>query len=150
MYVKRFICLVHFSDVFKIGRWVSVNEVPVPVDLLELKEQLPTFFLASRAENTQWQYKTVFNSFCNWCSLHNIIKTLPASDIHFSMYFIYLTNLGKSASTINEAYYGISWVHKLAWVLDPCRSDLVISVKGCAKRSVGRLTVKKNLLHLKF
>ena len=45
------------------------------------------------------------------------------------MYLIYLTNLGKSASTINEANYGISWAHKLAGVLDPYRSDLVISVK---------------------
>ena len=54
-----------------------------------------------------------------------------------------MTNLGKSASTINEAYYGISWAHKLAGDLDPCRSDLVISVKEGGNRSVGRLTVKK-------
>jgi hypothetical protein len=38
---------------------------------------------------------------------------------------IHLTNAGKSASTINEALYAISWAHRLADLADPCKSDLV-------------------------
>jgi hypothetical protein len=87
------------------------------------------------------------------------------------MYLIHLTNIGKSVSTINVAYYSISWAHKLvgvkyysiswahilagvkyysiswahrlAGVKDPCKSDLVITVKEGAHRSIGHLTVKK-------
>jgi len=59
------------------------------------------------------------------------------------MYLIHLTNKGKSANTLNEAYYAISWTHKLAGVVDPCKSDLVISVKEGALRSIGRFTIRK-------
>ena len=119
--------------------------------------------------------------------------------MYVSMYLIHLTNIGKSVSTINVAYYSISWAHKLvgvkyysiswahilagvkyysiswahilagvkyyniswahilagvkyysiswahrlAGVKDPCKSDLVITVKEGAHRSIGHLTVKK-------
>ena len=79
---------------------------------------MPTFCLASRSDITVRQYKYAFNSFCKWCLSHNITKTLPSLDIYVSMYLIHLTNIGKSVSTINEAYYNISWAHRLAGVKD--------------------------------
>lgn len=59
------------------------------------------------------------------------------------MYLIHLTNLGRSVSSINEAFYAISWAHRLAGVLDPCKFELVITVKDGAHRSIGHITVKK-------
>jgi hypothetical protein len=71
------------------------------------------------------------------------LLTLPASDTSVSVYLIHLTNAGKSASTINEAVYAISWAHKLAGLADPCRSDLVKTIREGSIRSVGRCVVKK-------
>ena len=104
---------------------------------------MSTFCLASRSDNTVRQYKYAFNSFCKWCLSLNITQILPSLDIYMSMYLIHLTTIGKSVSTINEAYYSISWAHRLAGVKDPCKSDLVITVKEGAHRSIGHLTVKK-------
>lgn len=104
---------------------------------------MPTFCLASRSDNTVRQYKYAFNSFCKWCLSHKITQTLPSFDIYVSMYLIHLTNIGKSVSTINETYYSISWAHRLAGDKNLCNSDLVITVKERAHRSIGHLTVKK-------
>ena len=104
---------------------------------------MSTFCLASRSDNTVRQYKYAFNSFCKWCLSHNITQTLPSLDIYVSMYLIHLTNIGKSVSTINEAYYSISWAHRLAGDRHPCKSDLVFTVKEGVPRSIGYLTVKK-------
>jgi hypothetical protein len=78
--------------------------------------------LASKACNTRRQYKNAFNLFCKFCLSFNITLTLPASDTSVSVYLIHLTNAGKSASTINEAFYAISWAHRLAGLADPCKS----------------------------
>ena len=71
------------------------------------------------------------------------METLPASDVCVASYLIYLTNMGKSTSSLNEAFYAISWAHKLAGVNNPCESDLVVTVKEGSLRSVGHSIVKK-------
>lgn len=104
---------------------------------------MPSFCLASKATNSQRQYKNAFNLFCKFCFSYNITETLPALDVTVSIYLIHLINAGKSASTINEAFYAISWAHKLAGLSDPCKSDLVKTIREGCIRSVGRCVVKK-------
>ena len=104
---------------------------------------MPSFCLAAKSKNTQKQYRYAFNAFCKWCFSVNITKTLPASDTSVSAYLIHLTNIGKSSSSINEAFYAINWAHKLAGVVNPCDSDLVVTVKEGSLRSVGHSIVKK-------
>ena len=99
---------------------------------------MPSFCLASKASNTQRQYKNAFNLFCKFCLSFNITLTLPASDTSVSVYLIHLTNAGKS-----EALYAISWAHRLADLADPCKSDLVKTIREGFIRSVGRRVVKK-------
>ena len=74
---------------------------------------------------------------------HNNVNTLPFSDVYVAMYLMHLANKGKSVSTLNKAYYGICWTHKLAGITDHCKSDLVISMKEWALRSIGRFTIRK-------
>jgi hypothetical protein len=69
--------------------------------------------------------------------------TLPASDTSVSVYLIHLTNAGKSASTINEAFCVISWAHRLAGLADPSKSDLVKTIREGSIGSEGRRVVKK-------
>jgi hypothetical protein len=141
-----FICLnvcvifywfTRFADVFKTGIWSNLDNFTAYCALDYLKQQMSTFCLASRSDNTVRQYKYAFNSFCKWCLSHTITQTLPSLDIYVSMYLIHLTNIGKSVSTINETYYSISWANRLAGDKNPCKSDLVITVKERAHRSIG-------------
>ena len=143
--------VTHFSEVFKTRRWNDIDsfrQSQSPAMQL-LVDQIPSFCLSSRAANTQRQYRYVFNAFCKWCLSINFSNTLPASVISVASYLVYLTNIGKSTSSINEAFYAISWAHRLAGVENPCKSDLVISVKEGSLRSVGHIVVK-NLYHQKF
>ena len=111
--------------------------------LQHLLDQMPAFCLASKASNTQRQYTNAFKLFCKFCLSFNITLTLPASDTSVSVYLIHLTNAGKSASTINEAFYCISWAHRLAGLEDPCKSDLGKTIREGSIRSLGRCVVKK-------
>jgi site-specific recombinase XerD len=111
--------------------------------LQHLLDQMPAFCLASKASNTQRQYKNAFNLFCKFCLSFNITLTLPASDTSVSVYLVHLTNAGESASTINEACYAIRWAHRLAGLAYPCKSDLVKTIREGSIRSVGRCIIKK-------
>jgi hypothetical protein len=68
---------------------------------------------------------------------------LPFSDVYVAMYLMHLANKGKSVSTLNNVYYDICWTHKVAGVADPCKSDLVMSMKEWTPRSIGRFTIRK-------
>ncbi len=68
---------------------------------------------------------------------------MPASEVGVSAYIIHLTNIHKSTSSINEAFYAISWAHKLAGLKNPCEADLVKTVKEGSLRSVCHNIVKK-------
>ena len=133
---------IHFSVVFGTERWRSMRQLPLNDNLSTLREKLPTFCLASRADNTRKNYKFAFNAWKKWC-VFNSVSALPASDIHVSLYLIHLTESCKSSSKINEAFYAISWIHKLAGCKDPCESDLVVQVKEGATRIIGHSVTKK-------
>jgi hypothetical protein len=106
-----------------------MDNLALDAELTKLMDQMPSFYKSFRADNTVRQHSYVFNSFCKWCFSHNIVNTLPLSDVYVAMYLMYLANKGKSVSTLNKAYYDICWTNKVAGVADPCKSDLVISMK---------------------
>lgn len=60
-----------------------------------------------------------------------------------SLYLIHLSKTFNSSSKLDEAYYAISWTHKLAGLTDPCKSSLCISVKEGAQRTSGHTIVNK-------
>ena len=91
------------------------------INLEPLLLKLPDFCLQSKAVNTRRSYEGAFNK---WCVPYNI-STLPASDVNVSLYLMHLSKFKKSSSTINEAFYAISWAHNIAGVVDPCNSTWV-------------------------
>ena len=104
--------------------------------------KLPDYVLASKADSTRKKYGYAFNRFCKWSKLYNI-SPLPASDIYVALYLIELSESAKTTSKVDEAVYAISWAHKLAGYSDPCKSDLVISVREGSHRKIGHTTNRK-------
>lgn len=139
---KVFIFSLRFSEIFSTGRW-STDFHSTDDNLQHLASRLPEFCLKSRADNTKKKYGHAFDNFCKWCNSFNNVNPLPASDFHVSLYFIYLTETSKSVSKIDEAFYAISWIHKLSGFPDPCKSFLCQSVKDGANRSIGHYVVNK-------
>lgn len=139
-----YIIFIHFAAIFESGRWRELNSFQrTPQSLSQYVKQMPGFCLNSRAKSTQRNYRYAFNTFCRWCKIKNLKETLPASDVCVASYLIHLTNTGKSTSSLNEAFYAISWAHRLAGVVNPCESDLVVTVKEGSLRSVGHSICKK-------
>lgn len=105
-------------------------------------KKLPELCLKSKADNTRKKYGYAFTKFRKWCLLHDI-SFLPATDFHVSLY---LTSLGENCNTtgsIDEAFYSISWAHKMAGYPNPCTSDLTISVREGCHRTIGHKVINK-------
>ena len=98
---------------FESERWKSIMNHPVHTNLEPLLLELPDFCLQSKAVNTRRSYEGAFNKWCKWCVPYNI-STHPASDVNVSLYLMHLSKFKKSTSTINEAFYAISWAHNIA------------------------------------
>ncbi|XP_071140495.1 integrase/recombinase xerD homolog [Mytilus edulis] len=128
--------------IFHTGRWEALPKNSFNSHLSQLSTKLPQFCLSSRSENTTKNYKYAFEAWTKWC-VFNGICYLPGSDTHVSLYLIDLTETAKSHSKINEMFYAISWAHRLAGLPDPCKSDLVLSVKEGALRLIGHTVNKK-------
>lgn len=124
-----------FSDIFNQGKWTTSWACAEP-SLEPLASRLPETCLKSKAENTRTKYSGAFNRFCKWCSRYNI-SSLPASDYNVSLYLIHLSDTCNSVATIDEAFYAISWTHKLCGFPDPCTSFLPISTREGCHRSIG-------------
>lgn len=98
--------------------------------------------MASKADTTQKKYRYAFNSWCKWSNLHSF-PSLPASQFNIALYLIHLSESAKSTSKIDEAMYAISWAHTLSGFSDPCKSNLVRSVREGAHRKIGHIVKKK-------
>lgn len=133
---------LHFSGLFKVGRWTAIDKSTDDEIVSSLKSKFPQYCLLSRADSTRKKYEYAFKAFCKWSDLHKL-PYLPATDISVSLYLIHVSEMSKSSSTINDIVYSVSWAHRLAGLTDPCKSDLVNLVREGSHRKVGHLVTKK-------
>ena len=131
-----------FSDIFKCGKWKS-SWTTSDQSLKTLAKKLPDLCLKSKAYNTKKKYGYAFQRFRKWCIIHHI-PHLPASDFHVSLYLASLGDNSNSTGTVDEAFYAISWAHKMAGFSDPCLSELPAFIKEGCHRTIGRKAFNKN------
>ena len=98
--------------------------------------------LASRQNSTVCKYKKAFDRWDIWCQNNALLPALPAKPLHVALYFVHLSKAG-SYSAVEAAYYGISWAHKVADLLDPTSSSLPNLVKEGLKRKLGKPSRKR-------
>jgi len=141
------VTITHFSDIFSVGQWNDYQNqmdsfVHSSDELRKLYHELHGLLLSSKAKNTQRSYKYAFNLWCKWAKTFSI-SPLPAKKLHISLYLVHLTESANSVSKLDEAICGIAWAHKLAGFNDPCKDDLISSVREGAHRKIGHSVVKK-------
>ncbi|XP_060558663.1 uncharacterized protein LOC132718966 [Ruditapes philippinarum] len=112
-------------------------------ELSSLAASLPNVVLKSRAVNTSKKYQRSFNAWCQWASNYKL-NSLPAFDTDFSLYLISIIQKCNSASSVDDAFYGVKWAHDLAGCsINPCHSNLTKSVREAAHRILGHAVSKK-------
>nr|XP_034331422.1 integrase/recombinase xerD homolog [Crassostrea gigas] len=151
--VGKIISMTPVMDIFKVGRWMGINNESKDRRLEELASELPRYCITSKADNTAKQYRYAFNTFCKWCNSFNpLITPLPASETNVALYIIHLAKQYKSLGKIHSAAHAISWAHSLAGYVDPCDSILVKNIKEGAIRETSKPVTKKEPItpeHLK-
>jgi integrase len=131
----------HFSGVVQEALSKQYEQVQNP-ELKLLSESLPEFIQHSKAKNTQTKYTRGFERWRSWAFKFNEVNVLPASSIYITLFFLHLIQDSVSTSVIDEAHYGIKWVHEISGFKDPCDSAIVRAIVAAAKRLLS-VPVKK-------
>lgn len=131
----------HFSGVVQEALSKQYEQVQNP-ELKLLSESLPEFIQHSKAKNTQTKYARGFERWWSWAFKFNEVNVLPASSIYITLFFLQLIQDSVSTSVIDEAHYGIKWVHEISGFKDPCDSAIVRAIVAAAKRLLS-VPVKK-------
>ena len=123
-------------DIFKSGIWEQFNDVRHP-DLQLLAKAVPDIALRSRQDGTVRGYLAGFRRWKAWASAYTEIQTLPADSRYVALYLTSVFQSSKSHAPVTNAYYSISWAHKVACVPDPTSHDIVKRIKESALRVLG-------------
>jgi hypothetical protein len=134
-----------FSDVFTSAVWEGVKGVRDP-ELQRLAAKLPGIAMCSKQDNTVKQYSYGFQRWKTWASKFVEVVVLPAEPRFVSLYLVHVLESSKTCAPVINAFYSISWAHKLACSADPTDHDVVKRVKEAAMRLLGKGSNKKDPL----
>ena len=132
-----------FSDVFKSEVWSQFAEVQHP-ELKSLASDIPDIVVKCRQDGTVKGYVAGFSRWKKWASNYSEIKTLPAEPKYVAIYLSSIFQSARTHAPVTNAFYSISWAHKVACVKDPTLHDIVRRIKESALRVLGTGNNSKN------
>ena len=127
------ISLIFLSDIFSSEFW-STSMPCTNHTVLELKDRMKQTALASRAPGTLKGYHRAFNRWKLFARDTLQIQPFPVSPFNLALYLHHLLGLTNSSSSINAAFYAVSWFHTLAGVESPTLHPAVIAINEGAVR----------------
>ena len=139
-------CFLYFSYFLIFSNFASdVKAAASRTYGVQLCEKFWLTVFNSRADNTVINYCQSFCKFKAWCLLSSgEFSFLPATSVTVSLYLHYLLESSLGSSTIQNVFYAINWVHKLAGFdnRNPCDTFIVQSIVEASRR-VPRKPVSK-------
>ena len=120
----------------KAGIWTHFNDVIDP-ELQELAKLVPGLAMRSKQDGTIKAYLSGFTRWRNWAARFPEINVIPAQPKYVSLYLANVLKNSKTHAPVTNAFYAISWAHKLACVPDPTEHDLVKRVRESSHRILG-------------
>ena len=123
-------------DVFKTEVWSQFSDVQHP-DLVALAADIPDIVVRCRQDGTVKGYAAGFARGKRWANSYAEIKTLPAEPKYIAIYLSSIFQSSKTHAPVTNAFYSISWAHKVACVADPTSHDIVKRIKESALRVLG-------------
>ena len=111
--------------------------------LVDLRRQLETLLINSKEPNTVKKYIEGYKKWKQWASKFQEICIMPASPAHVALFIASLFQDGVPYSSIESAFYGISWCHKLCGDRNPTDSSMVKLALQAVKRKQSRAKCPK-------
>ena len=131
------------TDIFNMGSWrLKTKSIEHDSQLSNLAASLPSLVLASKSVNTKKSYEIGFKLWCKWAKQFKL-SCLPAENFHIAIYLASLIQSDSSVSKIDLAIYGIGWAHELADYINPCKSQLIKTIKESVSRICKKAGNKK-------
>ena len=94
--------------------------------------------IQSRQEGTVKNYLFGFNRWKKWASQYAEVTVLPAQPKYVAIFLTDILYASKSHAPVSNAFYSLSWAHKMAGVLDPTEHEVVKRIKDSAHRVLGK------------
>ena len=116
-------------------------------ELRALAAQLPEVVIKAKAKNAHRKYDYGFKKWVKWCRNYQEVCSLPADGVYVALYLLSVMQNSSTPSTVETAYYSISWAHKLSDLPDPCNSQLPKLVLESSKRILAHKTQKKEVVN---
>ena len=105
--------------------------------LKEIASTLPSVVLQSRQDGTTRTYASGYQKWKSWASKFDEICHLPADPKYVAIYLLSVMQESQTCSPVNNAFYSISWAHKMPGLEDPTSHELPKRVEESASRSLG-------------
>ncbi|MGD7707953.1 site-specific integrase [Microlunatus sp. Y2014] len=116
----------------------SVTSDPLALlDEVPLSDEEAGYVEAARATNTLRGYRSDWNEFTGWSTLHHYPATMPAAAAQISTYLSELAHAGAKVGTLSRRLSAIRFVHQLHNHPDPTRNARVIAVWEGIRRTHG-------------
>ena len=94
--------------------------------------------IQSRQEGTVKNYLFGFNRWKKWAAQYPEVDVLPAKPKYVAIFLTDILYSSKSHAPVSNAYYSLSWAHKMAGVYDPTDHEIVKRIKESAHRVLGK------------
>ena len=102
--------------------------------LESLRTHIPAVLAHSKAPSTFKTYHGCFKRWKSWASGFPEVIYFPAQEEHVALYLISLVQSGSSYSSIQQAFYSISFFHNACGVSNPCKSAFLLAIlEGCKR-----------------
>ena len=104
--------------------------------LESLRTHIPAVLPHSKAPSTVKTYHGCFKRWKSWASGFPEVTYFPAQEEHVALYLISLVQSGSSYSSIQQAFYSMSFFHNACGVSNPCKSAFLLAILAGCKRVI--------------
>ena len=123
--------------------WATTTQVLDP-HLASLASRLPASTVYARQPATVLKYSRAFAKWKNWAEKYQEIPVIPVTSSSLALYLQFLIDENSSISTIDAAYFGLKWAHKIADLPCPTDSPIPKLVWESAHRQLKRNAVRRD------
>ena len=128
---------------FSIGIWDDFKNIDNP-HLKEMAKKIPGLMIQSRQDGTVKNYLFGFNRWKKWAQKYPEIDIMPAKPKYVAIFLSEILYMSKTHAPVSNAFYSLSWAHKMAGVIDPTEHEVVKRIKDSAHRILGSGNNKKS------
>ena len=133
------------TDVSKTGSsvWATTSQMSDPY-LVSLASRLRASTVCARQPATVSKYSQAFAKWKDWAEKFPEISILPVSPSSLALYLQFLIDQNSPISTIDAAYFGLKWAHKIADLPCPSNSPIPKLVWESAHRHLKKNAVRRD------